>query len=85
MAGIIRMKDVLEGKTLDEQIAWFKNHLAYQVGRNRRLGKIEAYTDMGLSPLQIAEKLDLPESHVRRCIHDLELEKKRIAESKESE
>lgn len=78
MAGIMKIKEILEGKTLDEQIEWFKRELSYRNGAHRVLGKIEAYTDMGLSPLQIAEKLDIPESVVREKVHCLELEKQKV-------
>lgn len=73
----LKMKDALEGKTLDEQVKWFKRYLAYHVSRSRMLGKIEAYLEMGLTPLQIAERIGIPESSARRYAYDLELEKER--------
>ena len=70
------IKEALEGKTTDKIIAWHVKHMRYVVGKARILGKVEALVGEGYTPLQIAEKLDIPESAARQLVHDIERLKK---------
>jgi len=63
-----KIEEVLEGKTKEETIKWFKRRMAYEVGRARSLGKVEVLLDLGYAPLQIANKLDIPESSARSLV-----------------
>lgn len=72
-----KIEQILEGKSTEEIIKWFKRRMAYEVGRARNLGRVEALLDEGYTPLQIANKLDIPESRARRYVHDVDKIRKR--------
>ena len=67
-----KLEQLLEGKTKEETIEWFKKRMVYEVGRARLLGKVEALLNEGYWPLKIAKKLDIPESRARRLVYEIQ-------------
>lgn len=76
MKKIKSLKEILEGKTLDEIISYYKKRMTYEVGKAKLLGNVEALLGEGYTPLQISKKLNIPEVRAERFAHDIQKLKK---------
>lgn len=62
------IEKMLEGKTQEEMIQWFKTTQNLSVGRAYNMGRVEVLLDEGYTTEQMCEKLGLNESAIRAII-----------------
>ena len=62
------IEEMLEGKTQEEMIQWFKTTQNLSVGRAYNMGRVEVLLDEGYTTEQMCEKLGLNESAIRAII-----------------